>query len=716
MSRRYMPGILFLLLAAAGAARAYAAAGSAAETFFSIVPDPVAAAMGGAFMSQSGDNPSAAAANPASLNGISRPTLAFDYLTLPSGTRYNFTGLAIPGNTGIIGISGIFLPYGTMDGYDKSGNPLNLAESYDTALMLSYALPVKRSIPVYREYGAVGVNFKLLHSKLADYSAEAVAVDIGALYNIPFISGLRAGAAYRNIGSSVKYISVNNPLPRAVAAGIGYANASLMDMQATVDYVSPEHSPGSVSAGISLSPIYFVDLRCGWKSAADTLVSGLSAGFGIELGSFVLDYSFTPQYHFSPLHHIGISAAVGNILSAKTASDYYLGRHFQAANANYQKKDFIEARSQCEDILSIYPDHQPTQKLLSKIMDAMEKADRLKEKRLEQWVAKAEAALDRKDVVTANRYFGDVLEFDPENPAARSGLAKTAQMTEEVRKDRLWEKNAGKIQEFWKNGVALYRKGDYVKAREAFNGILAIDPEHEEAKKYVVETDNQLSKIAANEINRLFFQGTDLYKAGRYPEAIRYFEAVVIAAPHRLDAQEFITQSRLRMEEIDASTKAERVAKDQSRMKNDMAGVYEQALDSYERGKYEAALSYFQKSEALAAKYEFKEYLDNSRNYISTIKSALSEQHYRAGFEMVRKNRFEAAAAEYRKAIQLNPDNQSARVELDNLNKNLAQQYFEQGMAFFTRSEMDKARELFKRSLSYQPDKQESLRALERIR
>ncbi|HEX3008339.1 MAG TPA: tetratricopeptide repeat protein, partial [Bacteroidales bacterium] len=102
--------------------------------------------------------------------------------------------------------------------------------------------------------------------------------------------------------------------------------------------------------------------------------------------------------------------------------------------------------------------------------------------------------------------------------------------------------------------------------------------------------------------------------------------------------------------------------------------------------------------------------------YISTLKRSLSEKHYKTGFNHYRNNNFEAAFAEYRRAIDYNPENTSAQVELDRVGKDLAQKYFEQGMSYFSRSEMDKAREMFKKSLSYQPDKPESLRALERIR
>jgi len=66
--------------------------------------------------------------------------------------------------------------------------------------------------------------------------------------------------------------------------------------------------------------------------------------------------------------------------------------------------------------------------------------------------------------------------------------------------------------------------------------------------------------------------------------------------------------------------------------------------------------------------------------------------------------------------LNYNPDNLTARVEMEKINKELGQKYYEKGMSYFSRGEMGKARDAFRKALEYEPDKPEALRALDRIK
>jgi len=128
------------------------------------------------------------------------------------------------------------------------------------------------------------------------------------------------------------------------------------------------------------------------------------------------------------------------------------------------------------------------------------------------------------------------------------------------------------------------------------------------------------------------------------------------------------------------------------------------------------ALEWFEKTGVIASKYEFKQYIEDTTRYVSLIKFSLSEQYYKSGYELFQKNKFEDSVLEYRKALQYNPENVSAKVELERLSENLSQRYYELGMNYYTRGDTEKAKDTFKKSLSYKSNKEESIRALERIR
>lgn len=260
------------------------------------------------------------------------------------------------------------------------------------------------------------------------------------------------------------------------------------------------------------------------------------------------------------------------------------------------------------------------------------------------------------------------------------------------------------------------KKADLIKAKEEFNEILNIDPKNKAATDMVVEIDNRLTQTAANRVDEMYIYATNLYKLGNYKEAKMYFEAVVVAAPHRIDAREFALRCQQTIDENEAEQRAAMLAKQQQLMSKEMASSYDKAMKSYEKADFESAYENLKKSEEIAVKYEYKEYLDNISVYMGLVKSALAEKHYKKGFDLFRRNNMEAAANEYKKSLEFNPDYSSARVELSRIGRDVAGRYYEQGMAYFSRSELDKAKEMFEKSLFYDPDKAEAKRALERIK
>lgn len=695
----------------------HAAAGANSAEFLNIVPDPKITALGGGAFGEASNLPPAAFNNPASLFGTNRPWLSLSYLAYPGDIQYHFASFATPTSYGTIGGSVGFLSYNDIPGYDNNGQPMNIDGSYDMFFMMSYAIPLRTSLPIIREHGALGVNVKVIESKLTAYSSEAIAMDAGGVFNVPYVEGLTAGVSYKNLGSDLKYVARSMSLPSSLNFGLAYRNPELRGLFTTLDYSMPDKGEAALSAGLSISPVYFLTLRGGYRTVTDSgLMSDIRTGFGLQFGDFNLDYSFTPFTYFSPVHALSLSLAIGSILKLETASDFYLEKHFHDACDAYYRKDYIEARQQFEEILSVYPDHYPSQHLLGKIMEAIGKDEEMKEKKIAALLTKAEAASTRRDFVAARHYYQAVLAVNPDDEQARVGLEKNWQMLEDVKEEKARRKAAKEIDQIWTKAMRHYQKGDFVLAKSEFNDILQLDPENENAKQYIVEIDNQLSKVAASTISELYTKASEYYKAGNYQEAIKYFEAVLVASPRRLDAQDFIARCKGNIAEQQEKERAGQLAKDQVRMKEEMESTYNKALKYYEKGSYKLALDYFQRSEELANRYEYKDYSDNVRNYISMLKTSLAEDCYRRGFEYVRKNRLEAAAEEYRQAVTYNPENASARVELQRIGKDLAQQYYERGMAYFSKAEMLRAREMFQKSLSYDPDKIESRRALDRIR
>ncbi|MCB4790369.1 MAG: PorV/PorQ family protein [Elusimicrobia bacterium] len=679
-------------------------------------PDPEVVSMGdgsvGAYMEQ----PSVMLVNPAGLLGVDRSKLSINHIIYVEGIRYTYTGFAMPLSYGGVGFSLSYLSYGDIEGRDKDFNLVGVSQSNDILFTASYCLPIKQTIPVVKEYGSVGMNFKFVRSTLADFSAEAIAVDVGGIYRVNLIKGLTAGIVYKNLGSGLKFVKETNDLPQTLALGLNYKKYEAKNLNVVFDVGMPNQGPMSLSAGCSVDPIYNLSLRAGYKFIEDAFNSGVRAGFGINLGGVQIDYAFTPAEYFSAIHNISVAIPLGNIFSNELASEHYLNTHFQAAMDYYRSGDYVYAKQAFQEILEAYPGHKPSRQYLNKVNTALDELKKKQEAIITKYLLKGKDAVNAKDFITAKRYFTRILNLDENNKDAMSNLKAVDDTLKLVEAEKNRQMNKEKIEKEWKLAIGLINKGDYIAAKDKLDIMLKIDPGNKEAEKYVLTIENKLKQIAGTEVSKIFRQATVLYYKGNYEAAIKYFEAVILAAPDRLDAKDFLDKCNAKINEMLEKQKIEKIAQKQTKVKDQLAEVYNTALKYFEKNKFEQALSYFYESLKIANDYEFSEEVGRIKNYIAMSKVSLAEQYYKEGFSTYQKNDFEEAAKLYNQALRYDPDNAAAKTELQKISKQLSQSYYEKGMTYFSQGDMDKAKTYFQKSLFYDPKMKESLRAIERIK
>jgi tetratricopeptide (TPR) repeat protein len=416
------------------------------------------------------------------------------------------------------------------------------------------------------------------------------------------------------------------------------------------------------------------------------------------------------------MHRIGIDIAFGGISNPRIAYDHYLNYYFERARDKYEHRDYIAARQELEDILTVYPDHLLSKEYLEKIGQSLDVIEQQQEVKIDRLLRKAMVAFSENNLAKASRYYRLVLRMDPENATAIEGLGNIEEFVQSFKENDQQKGNKTEIEQRFEEAEALYRKGEYVQAREKFEELIAVAPDNLQAHKYLEEINSQLAKITALQINDLYLKGVDFFNKGDFREAMKYFSAVSIAAPERLDAQGYLVECQNNIKQEEEKKNSREIAQKQDKIREEVSSAYNVALQLYENGNYEEAVKAFARSKELAVQYDFDKYVEDSRKYISASKNAIAEKHFKQGFEYAQKNKIESAAYEYRKSLENNPDHASAKAELERISNTLSQQYYEQGMNVFARGETEKAKELFKKSLYYKPDKLESLRALERIR
>ncbi|MGA2091639.1 MAG: PorV/PorQ family protein [Endomicrobiales bacterium] len=710
-----------IALITAGASLSRAGTGTSAADFIQIVADPQSAAMADSIVYAP---PSAAVmlSNPAAMTSVYQAKLSLTNMTLGEDVNYRFAGVVIPSRSASLGMAVSYLTYGNIQSYDNTGASLGTIAPQSLMAVLSGAIPFRREYPSTDDYGSIGASVKMVQSNLAGYTAQSLAADVGALFHPLSDVPLTGGIALKNIGGSLSYIDQSDPFPLTADLGVKYEKLAWSDLIVTADasYVFSEEVTG-VGAGISICPVYPVTLRVGYKQIADNIFSGFRMGVGLDFNDFSLNYAVLPTTEFSVVQQLGLEIAFGKIVRPDIAYNYYLTYHFEIAKEKFKRKDYLAARQELEEILSLYPDHQESKEYLVRIGQALDELEKQRMVGITRWLNRARVAFARNNLLQARRYYNYVLGVDPDNAEANEAITRIDDTARKLRMKEGLSENKSELVKLWDESLAYYHNGSYFEAKEGFKKYLTLNPSSVDAEHYINEIDAQLQKITIMQTNDLFVKGMELYEQGKYRDAMKYFNAVQMAMPSRTDAQQYADrcQAFLNAEEEKTSIEQQEQSKEKvkEKIKEQIDLSYTQSVSLYHNGEYDEALQSFAATRDLAVKYPgFERTALSARNYINIIKSQFAEKQFKSGFALAQDGKLESAAAAYRKALEFNPDHVSAKEELARISEILAQRFYEQGMNAYTAGDIENATACFKKALFYKPDKSEALRALERIK
>lgn len=314
--------LFFFLLSATVSAQV---GGQSTYQFLNLINNPRMAALGGKVVTNYDYDPIQAIWNPASINPEMDNQLSLNYTNYIGDVNYGTAAYAYlwDRRTQVIHAGVTYVNYGKFDGYDERGNPTNSFSGGEVALSFGHA----RNIAFTDFY--VGVNVKLISSKLEQYSSLGGAVDIGVMYVYEDWDLQIAGVA-RNLGSQFKpYHEDYEPLPFELLFGISQSlenipirwHVTLENMQQwNVAFSNPAREQtdleGNVTkektnifnnafrhmiVGIELFPESGFNIRLGYnfrrgeelRILEKRALAGLSGGFSIKLNKLRLSYSYS---------------------------------------------------------------------------------------------------------------------------------------------------------------------------------------------------------------------------------------------------------------------------------------------------------------------------------------------------------------------------------------------------------------------------------------
>jgi hypothetical protein len=314
--RNRTPRGLVAVLAALALASAFAGRAVAGSTtgfaFLDLPAGARIAALGGAGAALA-DGPDALFWNPAGIASAvavtgSRGRITFDHHESIQKFRQEIVGGVIQKAGDGIGLALNSHYTEAIEERDPLGNLTGSFGADDLAVAFGYAATAAKGL-------RLGGALQWAHEDLGGSGASALGISAGGLYAVPNASGLTLGASVRNIGGSPSFKTDTGadgaqvPQPLTVSAGATYAHAKAngFGWRAAADVLKLKGDSMEGRLGLEVTPVPSLSLRAGWMLGQDA--ADLTAGAGIAVGRFDVDYAFVP-YHddLGSSHRIALGA------------------------------------------------------------------------------------------------------------------------------------------------------------------------------------------------------------------------------------------------------------------------------------------------------------------------------------------------------------------------------------------------------------------------
>jgi hypothetical protein len=275
-----------------------------------------AAGMAGSFVTVMND-PNALFYNPASLNTLNVPrgSAGFFKHLLDINAGYVSYSQSL-GDIGYAGAGILYTNYGSFTETDDAGNTLGSFSASDFAIDLGYA----NALDVNLYYGA---SVKFIYSSIAGYKSTGLAGDLGVLFVLPE-NRITLGASLRNIGAQISsYINTKEKLPLDLTVGGSIVpkglplllNVNFHRLNDDVKTIGDRFRAFSIGGEFTLSRVLLA--RFGYDNAArkdlqlgtTTGLAGFSAGIGVNVSQYRLDYAISALGSIGNLHRISVSSS-----------------------------------------------------------------------------------------------------------------------------------------------------------------------------------------------------------------------------------------------------------------------------------------------------------------------------------------------------------------------------------------------------------------------
>ena len=369
-------------------------------------------------------------------------------------------------------------------------------------------------------------------------------------------------------------------------------------------------------------------------------------GFGNR--SLNIDYAFNGYGDLGATHRISLGVRFGRNFRA-TRLEEAIDERYRIAMRHKAQGFYLDSYVELTQLLQVAPWYTPAQEMIDKIKEELKdvkdvQVQRLMEEQIARHMKSGVDALERDDLINARQEFEAILALRPDHASAKEYLT------------RVEERFASVIDTFFKAGLAAFDEGRYQDAKESFERVLLLNPKHEQARleldkvTVLIEEAERANQATARAeiVQKSYAEGMKALEEDLWEQAYLRFQSVLKLEPRHAEAKARIEEVRSKMFER----------------------YYQAGLTFYKDGHLVKSV------EALNKALTFdpysvgaKEALDKAEARLANFKKTKSQGLYKEGLEAFQAGDQTKAYDLWQKAVMLDTDNLEAKRGLERLGK-----------------------------------------------
>jgi len=314
----------------------------------------------------------------------------------------------------------------------------------------------------------------------------------------------------------------------------------------------------------------------------------------------------------------------------------------------FNAEQYEEAIPYFKQVLMINPRHEKALYYLELCYKFLEP----EEEEAEEIIEEADRLVKEEEFTKAIALYKIAILLQPDNQEAQMKLI------EAQRKERIAMQNL-ELMLHLQAGREYHNKKKYVEAIQEWSKALLIDPDNEEANKMLaIDKDLLRKQRLQQKLNEMIAKGIEQYDNQFYLDSKATFQKVIKMDPGNNTAEEYLRKIADMLEKMKQAKLRENEAE-----KHFMLGVdyfnkkqYEKALDEFDFTlniipTHQGAIDYKKRTLEILKKLE----LEKQRKRNELIQRLLME-----GIQLYQMSEFENAIYNFKKVLQLDPENQYA--------------------------------------------------------